>query len=227
LLLRYPYYRLYSSQVVKQADLVFALYLFGDRFSDEQKLRDFEYYEAITVRDSSLSAPIQAVVAAEVGHLELAYDYVREAALIDLHDLSRNTSDGIHLAAASGVWLGIVAGFAGMRDHGDTLSFAPRLPEALERISFRMVYRGRRIRIELTHDEARYVLLDGDQLPLLHDGSPFELSRDAPVTLACPPVVVREPVGPSPRPEAVHRAPEPNGSLGVRPDPGSKPRPRG
>ena len=76
-----------------------ALHICGDAFSDEEKARDFEYYEALTVRDSSLSACTQAVVAAEVGHLELAYDYFAEAALIDLHDLEQNTSDGLHVAS--------------------------------------------------------------------------------------------------------------------------------
>ena len=102
LLLHYPYYLLYSSQVVKQADLVFALYVCGDCFSAEQKRRDFDYYEPITVRDSSLSASIQAIVAAEVGHLDLAYDYFRETALIDLHDRAGNTADGLHLASLAG-----------------------------------------------------------------------------------------------------------------------------
>ena len=125
LLLHYPYYLLYSSQVVKQADLVFALYVCGDHFSAEQKARDFEYYEAITVRDSSLSACVQAIVAAEVGHLDLAYDYLRETAFIDLRDLAFNTNDGLHLAALAGAWLVAVAGFGGMRDHGDTLRVRP------------------------------------------------------------------------------------------------------
>src|SRR5688572_8949478 len=98
LLLHFPYYLLYSSHVVKQADLIFALYLCGDQFTFEQKQRDFVYYEAITVRDSSLSASIQAVVAAEVGHLDLAYEYLRETALIDLHDRAGNTADGLQLA---------------------------------------------------------------------------------------------------------------------------------
>jgi len=102
LLLHYPYYLLYSSQVVKQADLMFALYLCGDHFDLEQKQRDFVYYEAVTVRDSSLSASIQAIVAAEVGHLGLAYDYFRETAFIDLRNLAGNTADGLHLASLAG-----------------------------------------------------------------------------------------------------------------------------
>ena len=133
---------LYSSQVVKQADLVFAIYLCGDRWTEEQKARDFAYYESVTVRDSSLSAAIQAVVAAEVGHLELAFDYLTETAFIDLRDLASNTRDGVHLAALSGVWHAIVAGFGGMRDHGETLAFAPRLPSRLTRLRFGLLYRG-------------------------------------------------------------------------------------
>ena len=101
---------IYRKQVVKQADLVLALYLRGDAFSAEERGRDFEYYEVLTVRDSSLSAFVQAVVAAEVGHLELAYDYFGEAALLDLDDINHNTRDGVHLASLAGAWIAAVAG---------------------------------------------------------------------------------------------------------------------
>ena len=86
------------------SDLVFALYVCTDCFSPEQKRRDFDYYEAITVRDSSPSSSVQAVVGAEVGHLHLAYDYFRETAFVDLHDLAGNTADGLHLASLAGTW---------------------------------------------------------------------------------------------------------------------------
>jgi alpha,alpha-trehalose phosphorylase len=175
LLLHYPYYLLYSSQVVKQADLVFALYACGDCFSTEQKIRDFDYYEAITTRDSSLSACVQAIVAAEVGHLDLAYDYLGETAFIDLRDLAFNTKDGVHLAALAGSWLVAVAGFGGMRDHGETLTFAPRLPARLTRLRFRLLYRGRRLRVTVAGREAHYELLDGEPLTIGHHGEPVEL----------------------------------------------------
>ncbi len=128
LLLHFPYFDLYRKQVVKQADLVMALFTRGDAFTADEKARDFAYYEALTVRDSSLSACIQAVVAAEVGHLELAYDYFAEAALLDLGDIHHNTRDGVHLASLAGAWIAAVCGFGGMRDHGGSLSFTPRLP---------------------------------------------------------------------------------------------------
>ncbi|MEA2129370.1 MAG: alpha,alpha-trehalose phosphorylase [Solirubrobacteraceae bacterium] len=203
LLLHFPYYELYRSQVVKQADLVLALYLCGERFDADQKARDFNYYEAITVRDSSLSAPLQAIVAAEVGHLELALDYLGESAFVDLHDLGDDTCDGVHLASLAASWLAVVAGFGGMRDHGDALAFAPRLPRRLERLSFRLVYRGRCLRVEVVEDEAHYELLHGENLELVHHGERFTLRRGAPASHAVPPApewpVPQQPAGREPR----------------------------
>ena len=153
LLLHFPYFDLYRKQVVKQADLVLAMHLRGDAFSAEQKARNFAYYEALTVRDSSLSACTQAVIAAEVGHLELAYDYFAEAALMDLENLEHNTRDGLHIASLAGTWVAAVAGFGGMRDHDGVLSFAPRLPERLMRLSFGMCFRQRILKVKVTHGD--------------------------------------------------------------------------
>ncbi len=193
LLLHYPYYLLYSSQVVKQADLVFALYVCGDCFSPEQRARDFEYYEAITVRDSSLSACVQAIMGAEVGHVELAYDYLAETAFIDLRDLAFNTRDGVHIAALAGSWLVAVAGFGGLRDHGATLEFAPRLPARLTRLSFRLVFRGRRLRVTIGRSEVGYELLDGEPIEILDHGEPIALEQVGEVvTRAIAPAPARE-----------------------------------
>src|SRR6266568_4997893 len=131
LFLHFPYFDLYRKQVVKQADLVLAMHLRGDAFTAEEKARNFTYYEALTVRDSSLSSCTQAVIAAEVGHLELAHDYLAEAALMDLDDLERNVRDGVHMGSAAGAWIAAVQGLGGMRHHGDSLGFSPRLPPAI------------------------------------------------------------------------------------------------
>jgi alpha,alpha-trehalose phosphorylase len=204
LLLHFPYYLLYSSQVVKQADLVFALYACGDRFSAEQKRRDFEYYEAITVRDSSLSASIQAIVAAEVGQLDLAYEYLRETALIDLTDRAGNTHDGLHLASLAGAWLVAVAGFGGLRDQDGGLSFCPRLPNALGRLEFGLCYRGRRLTVEILPDRARYTLT-GAPLTLRHHGEAFELTDAETLTRSVPTAEARTPIGPPHGREASRR----------------------
>ncbi|HEY1596874.1 MAG TPA: glycosyl hydrolase family 65 protein, partial [Thermoleophilaceae bacterium] len=193
LLLHVPYFDLYRKQVIKQADLVLALHLRGDVFSDEEKARDFEYYEALTVRDSSLSACTQAVMAAEVGHLDLAYDYFGEAALIDLDDLEHNTRDGLHIASLAGAWIAAVAGFGGMRDHDGRLSFTPRLPPALTRLCFRLVFRGRQLKVDVESREATYSLENGPPLDLRHHGEQLTVESGKPVTRPIPPPTRREP----------------------------------
>jgi alpha,alpha-trehalose phosphorylase len=175
LLLHFPYFDLYRKQVVKQADLVLALYRCASAFTAEQKERNFAYYERITVRDSSLSACIQSIVAAEVGHLDLAYDYLGEAALVDLDDLAHNTRDGVHIASLAGTWLALVAGFGGMRDDGANLRFAPQLPDALSRLAFRLLWRSVHLRVEVTHTEATYSVADGQSLTIEHEGESIEI----------------------------------------------------
>ena len=200
LLLHFPYFDLYRKQVVKQADLVLAMHLRGDAFSDEQKAANFGYYEALTVRDSSLSACTQAVIAAEVGHLQLAYDYLSEAALVDLDDLQHNTRDGIHIASLAGAWIGVVAGLGGLRDHDGRLRFGPRLPEELARLAFRIRYRGRTLIVEVQHQQATYSLLRGDALELAHHGESVTVTAEQPVILPIPaPPSLERPTQPSGR----------------------------
>ena len=172
LLLNYPYFDLYRKQVVKQADLVMAMYVRGDAFTPEEKARNFAYYEARTVRDSSLSACIQAVMAAEVGHLELAHDYLGEAALMDLHDLHQNARDGVHVASLAGSWIALVAGLGGMRDFDGQLSFAPRLPTRINRLEFSLLWRGLRLRVDVTSDEVTYSLRNGGVVGVAEPGAP-------------------------------------------------------
>jgi alpha,alpha-trehalose phosphorylase len=199
LLLHFPYFDLYRKQVVKQADLVLALHWRGDAFTAEEKAANFAYYEPLTVRDSSLSASTQAVVAAEVGHLELAYDYFGEAALMDLHDLEHNTRDGVHIASLAGAWLAAVAGFGGLRDHDGFLSFAPRLPTRLERLAFGLRFRDRLLKVEATKTEATYTLEGGEPLELSHHGNRVTVSTERSVTRKIPPATPGRPA-PSPPP---------------------------
>jgi alpha,alpha-trehalose phosphorylase len=203
LLLHYPYFDLYRKQVVKQADLVLAMHLCDTEFTAEQKARNFAYYEPLTVRDSSLSACTQAVIAAETGHLSLAFDYLGEAALMDLHDLEHNTRDGVHVASLAGSWLALVCGFAGLRHHDGLVSFAPRLPEGLARLAFTLLVRAHRLRVAVTQQRARYELADGDPLELTHHGTKFTLEAGHPQEHPIP----RAPVRPRPG-QPPGRAPE-------------------
>jgi alpha,alpha-trehalose phosphorylase len=187
LLLHYPYFDLYRKQVVKQADLVLALQICGDLCDLEQKRRDYEYYERITVRDSSLSACTQAVVGAEVGHVGLAYDYTAEVALLDLHDLNHNTGDGLHVAALAGTWIALVLGFGGLRDHGG-LTFRPRLPEGIDRLSFGIVRNSARLRVTIVPAEVTYELTAGDALAIRHHDEEIDLEAGTAVTRPVPPL---------------------------------------
>lgn len=191
LLLNYPYFDLYRKQVIKQADLVLAMHLRGDAFSEEDKARNVEYYEARTVRDSSLSACTQAVMAAETGHLDLAYDYLGETALTDLHDLHHNARNGLHLGALAGSWIAVVAGLGGMRDHHGQLSFAPRLPKEIEELTFHMSFLGSRFAVDIDQRQATYRLLTGEAITVVHHGELITVADDKPVTLPIPPLSPR------------------------------------
>jgi alpha,alpha-trehalose phosphorylase len=207
LLLHFPYFDLYRKQVVKQADLVLAMHLRGDAFSPEQKARNFAYYEALTVRDSSLSASTQAVIAAEVGQLQLAYDYLGEAALMDLNDLEHNVRDGVHMASLAGAWTALVAGFGGLRLQQASLFFAPKLPTGIERLAFRLVFRNRRLRVNVTASEATYQLLAGDLLTVHHYGEPISLSLGQPVVRSIPEIeAAPRPIQPPGRAPLARRA---------------------
>src|SRR5581483_2344806 len=191
LFLHYPYFDLYRRQVVKQADLVLAMSLHGEAFTAEEKARNFSYYEALTVRDSSLSASVQAIMAVELGHLDLAYDYLGEAVQMDLLDLHQNTRNGLHMASLAGGWTGLVRGFGGFRARAGVPSFAPRLPEGISRLAFHLGYRGRTLCVTATPGEALYELRDGAPITIVHYGEQADLTVEAPVKLPIPALAPR------------------------------------
>lgn len=209
LLLHFPYFDLYRKQVVKQADLVLAMHLRGEAFSAAEKVRNFAYYEALTVRDSSLSACTQSVMAAETGHLDLAYDYLTEAALMDLDDIEHNTRDGLHLASLAGTWLALVPGFAGLRERSGRIVFAPRLPAGIARLSIIVCIRNSRLKVEITARRTTYQVLDGPALSLLHDGKRLTVPATGPVSVPNQ----RPPTHPTPT-QPRNRAPRPHRTAG-------------
>jgi alpha,alpha-trehalose phosphorylase len=215
LLLHAPYFDLYRSQVIKQADLELAMYWFSDRFTPQERARNVDYYERRTVRDSSLSACIQAVLAAEVGHLDLAHDYTYEAASIDLRDLHHDTRDGLHIASLAGTWTALVAGFGGMRQTCGTLTFDPLLPPGLTRLRFSVRWRGRLLDVDLHPQHVTYSLratagAAGDALRFRHADTETTLTHERPLTLPIKerrPLMTRpaQPPGREPVSRAEHR----------------------
>jgi alpha,alpha-trehalose phosphorylase len=201
LMMYQPYLNLYRKQVVKQADLVLAMMKRPDAFTPAEKARNFAYYEARTVRDSSLSAPIQAVLAAELGHLTLAHDYLAEASLLDLRRSGEAGGDGLHIASLAGAWIAVVMGFGGMRDHGG-LSFSPRLPPQLRGLRFRLRWRGGDLRVTITAKSVTYEVR-GDAITFRHEDREITVTEEEPASIDLDPVVDL-PAPPTPRPPKRH-----------------------
>jgi alpha,alpha-trehalose phosphorylase len=181
LMLHAPYFQLYRKQVIKQADLVLAMHWCDDAFSHEDKARNVDYYERRTVRDSSLSAVTQAVMCAEVGHLELAYDYLHETALVDLRDVHGNTRDGLHMASLASTWTALVEGFGGLREMGGVPALAPALPEGIRTLTFHFRWQGTCLRVRVDHQHVECSLApeteEGQTLRFRLYGEEVEVAR--------------------------------------------------
>jgi alpha,alpha-trehalose phosphorylase len=192
LLLHYHPLVIYRYQVIKQADIVLAMFLLGNEFDVARKRANFDYYDTLTTGDSSLSACVQCVIAAEIGDEERALEYFRYALLMDLADVAGNVSDGVHIAAAAGSWMAIVNGFGGVRDYDGRLSLDPHLPRTWQSLEFSLRFRHRQLRIRLSHDEERYTL---------DEGHPLDVRvRDDHHTLMSGEPLVLTPAGPSAAP---------------------------
>ncbi|MBA3289529.1 MAG: glycoside hydrolase family 65 protein [Acidimicrobiia bacterium] len=166
LLLHYHPLVIYRHQVLKQADVVLAMALRSDQFPLDVRRRNFDYYDPITTGDSSLSACVQAIAAAQIGYDDLAVEYFREALFVDLADTHGNASDGVHVASAGGVWGTVAFGFAGLFDTGTCLRFTPSLPSAWEGVSFRMQRHGSCLLVEIDADGCTVTVLAGAPVPI-------------------------------------------------------------
>lgn len=189
LLLHFHPLVIYRHQVIKQADIVLAMFLLGNEFSPEQKRRNFDYYDPLTTGDSSLSVAIQSIVAAEIGYLDKAVEYAKYAVLMDLGDVAGNVRDGCHIAAMGGTWMVAVYGFAGMRDYHGHLSFHPKLPETIKRLQFPLTIRGQRLEVDIRQDQATYLLRQGTQLAIRHQAKDIQLHEGIPTTVEIKPVL--------------------------------------
>ncbi len=181
LLLNYHPLVIYRHQVCKQADVVLALLLLSEQFTLADKKRDFDYYEAVTTHDSSLSSCIFSIIASEVGYAAKAYDYFMETARLDLDDTHGNTHYGVHTAAMAGTWMGVAYGFAGMRVTDGALRFAPTLPAKWTHYSFKIHIRGALLQVRVDAAQTEYTLLQGDALQFRHRTERVALSAAAPV----------------------------------------------
>lgn len=186
LLHRHPL-TIYRHQVCKQADVVLALMLAGDTVHARAKRRNFDYYEPLTLHDSTLSASTFSVVASEVGHAAKAYRYFLDTLRVDLDDTHGNAAHGLHMAAMAGSWLALTWGFGGLRVDASGLALAPRLPRAWRGYRFAIAWRNARLQVEIAADAVRYRLLQGEELAFRHHQQPQHLRRGQTLVLPIPP----------------------------------------
>lgn len=178
LLLHYHPLVIYRFQVLKQADVVLALFLQGEDFTPEEKLADFQYYDPITTGDSTLSAVVQSIIAAEVGYQDLALQYFTSSLFVDLGNLHHNTADGVHVASAGGIWESLVFGFGGVRDQSGVISIDPRLPQEWDDLTYRITLKGTRVRVCVRAAEIDLVVEEGDTADLFVRGMPVTVTKE-------------------------------------------------
>ena len=184
LLLFYHPLNIYRKRVVKQTDVMLAMFLLGDAFSPEEKRRNFEFYDPLTTGDSSLSSCVEAIIAAQIGDMDKAIKYGMAALLMDLADVGGNVKDGCHIASMGGTWMMLTYGLAGMRDHDGALSFWPRrAPEDNATLRFPVTYRGQMLEVKVGADNVEYALLEGDCLVIRHETEQIQLTPEHPVAV--------------------------------------------
>jgi alpha,alpha-trehalose phosphorylase len=183
LLLHYHPLVIYRHQVIKQADVALALFLLGDEFSIDQKRRNFDYYDPLTTGDSSLSACMQSILAAEIGYEHKALEYFQYALFMDLANVAGNVVDGVHIASTGGVWLALTHGFGGMRAYQGKLTFDPRIPRTWGGIRFSVRFNDSFVKVALSHEMYRFELLEGDAIDFRVCGKEYHLAAGSPLEI--------------------------------------------
>ncbi len=162
--------RILRSCFIKQADVLQGMYFFEDDFDTEELRRNFDFYEPMTVHESSLSPCVHVILASKLGKKEKAYEMYVRTARLDLDDYNNDTEDGLHITSMAGTWMSVVRGFGGTRVKGDKLHLNPVLPDEWESFSFRIGFRGNLIQVSVLKDSVAIENLSGELLELLLHG---------------------------------------------------------
>ncbi len=174
----WAYVRIFRMNMLKQPDFLNLPYFFSRDFSMEEKRVNYEFYEARTSHESSLSPSLHAILAAELGKTQEAYDFLAYAARLDLDNYNRNTEQGIHSSSAAGVWASMVSGFGGMRTDGPEIAFAPSIPECWKAFRFKILYKGSLISVEAEKGKARFAVVEGGPVRVTVYGREREITRE-------------------------------------------------
>lgn len=172
---------LWRYQVCKQADIVLLMFLCSNEFTPEMRKKVFDFYEPRTIHDSSLSAGIHSIVACDIGSTEEAYGYLKQACRMDLDNVNRNTWAGIHAACMGSCYMMIVNGYAGMRVYDNALHFKPYIPENWKGYTFKVVFKGSTVEVNITAEKTTYTLLSGGAVGLYDGDTLVTLTETAPI----------------------------------------------
>ncbi|WLR43441.1 glycoside hydrolase family 65 protein [Bacillus carboniphilus] len=177
--------KILRSCFIKQADVLQGIYFLNDQFTMDEKRKNFDFYEPMTVHESSLSPSVHSVLAAELGMEEKAYEMYNRTARLDLDNYNNDTEDGLHITSMTGSWLSIVQGFAGMRTFNEQLSFHPFTPEAWDGYTFNIVYRDHFLTISVGRDQV-IISQNGPQLRIKVYGEMKEIDEDGSIAVQVP-----------------------------------------
>ncbi|MCC0695008.1 glycoside hydrolase family 65 protein [Clostridioides sp. ES-S-0048-02] len=169
--------KILRSCFIKQADVLQGIYYFGNRFTKEEKKRNFDFYEKYTVHESSLSSSVYSIIASEVDDLKKAYELYSRTARLDLDNYNNDTNDGLHITSMSGSWLSIIHGFAGMRTWNETLSFEPKLPQEWNNYSFNINYRDNNIHVDVYSNLIKIENLKAKPIKIIVYGEEYVLEK--------------------------------------------------
>ncbi len=169
--------RILRSCYIKQADVLQGMYFFENEFDKETIRRHFDFYEPITVHESSLSPCVHSILAASLGRADKAYEFYLQTARLDLDDYNHDTEDGCHTTSMAGTWMSIVQGFGGMRIGEDKIIFNPFIPKEWDSYRFHVVFRGARLLVEVNEKESKITHLEGDQISVVLNKKEHSLSQ--------------------------------------------------
>lgn len=169
--------RILRSCYIKQADVLQGIYFFEDDFSLEELERNYNFYEPITVHESSLSPCVHSILAAKLGKEDKSYEFYTRAARLDLDDYNNDTEDGCHITSMAGTWMSIIKGFGGMRLKGHSLHFNPFLPKQWNEFSFKINFRANQLNIAVKKSGVEITNLAGPELTVFVHNNPRILSK--------------------------------------------------
>ncbi len=170
--------RILRSCYIKQADVLQGMYFFEDNFSLEQIQKNFDFYEPITVHESSLSPCIHSILAARLGRKEKSYELYRRASRLDLDDYNNDTEDGCHITSMAGTWMTVVRGFGGLKVKDNLLHLNPFLPANWNSYSFKINFRENQLEINVEENKVRILNLKGPSIRLILNGKALEINSE-------------------------------------------------